>query len=164
MKKHLIHLAIASGAALLAFVLLGLLTAYFSSVAGNPPILKLLPEVDEAQALIRRTITPEIQSELPLVVSKGVIDVAGHLICDKGENVRVEVDITQAASQAHATGSSLEPCTGELQIWDAVAVARGHSPRFDPGAAWACAVATTRKGNQITDTFRWCKQVSLVEK
>jgi hypothetical protein len=85
----------------------------------------------------------------------------GHGGCAVGQIVTVDVEITQTASAALATAQTEAVCTGELQYWSATVAVDG-TDRFRPGLARACGVATTRDGGAVTDTFEWCRDVTLV--
>jgi hypothetical protein len=91
----------------------------------------------------------------------GPIFVDGHGGCTAGEIVGIQVTVTQSTTGALATGDTQEICTGELQQWSVRAAADG-ADRFAAGPARACGVATTRSEGQITDTFEWCRDITLV--
>ena len=163
MRARVFRLLLASSSALLAFVLVGLLTAALSSRQLPKAVRVFIPEPDVAEALIfQRTISPEIQTDLSLMPNGRIIITKGRVHCTEGEAVRVKVEITQSSTGAKAIGHTDEVCTGEPQNWDAITVTR-KSAAFEPGEAQACAVARTRFRDEITDTFSWCRSVMLVD-
>lgn len=104
----------------------------------------------ERAVIRRRTITPEFDP--PLEVRAGrVVFARGFIACDPGEIFRVEVTVDQGDTTGE--GRTVGRCTGEVQVWTAVVVARGGT--FESGPSTACAVATSRRLG-ITDTFEWC--------
>lgn len=104
----------------------------------------------EPAVLRRRTITPEFDP--PLEVRAGrVVFARGFVACDPGEIFRVEVTLEQGDTTGQ--GRTVGRCTGEVQVWTAVVVARGGT--FESGPSTACAVATSRRIG-VTDTFEWC--------
>ena len=106
----------------------------------------------------RRTITPEFDP--PLAVRAGrVVYARGFVACDPGEIYRVEVTVEQGETVGE--GRAVGRCTGEVQVWTAVAVARDGAT-FESGPSSACAEATTRRTG-ITDTFAWCGTPLLAE-
>jgi hypothetical protein len=122
-----------------------------------------IPGVRVAEARLNfRIISPSIQSELELLPSLRLVEVVGHIHCDAGEQLRVDVVITQEATGAQAVGHTPDICTGEVQTWTARAGTRSAAT-LEPGPAQACAVAVTRLRGQVTDSFSWCKSVILVE-
>ena len=122
----------------------------------------LIPNAQVAEArIITRIISPELQSNLDLLPNNRLVNIVGHIHCDAGEQLRIDFTITQDARQAKAKGHTQDFCTGEVQTWTGRTAAAAPPP-FTPGPAEACAVATTRSRGKVTDTFTWCKSVTLV--
>ncbi|HXF63825.1 MAG TPA: hypothetical protein VNK95_19535, partial [Caldilineaceae bacterium] len=113
--------------------------------------------------IITRFISPDIESTLKISLNYRHVTAAGRIHCTAGEQVRLDVTITQETTGAQATGHSQHFCTGEVQTWTAKAVARGATV-FELGAAEACAIAVTRLHGKVTDAFSWCRTVTLVPK
>lgn len=111
----------------------------------------------EPAVIRRRTITPEFDPPLDLRAGRVVV-ARGSLACDEGEVFTVRVTLTQDGTSG--TGRTAGRCTGEVQQWTAVVVARGGT--FSEGPAHACAVATTRRIG-VTDTFEWCADPVLAD-
>ena len=98
---------------------------------------------------------------LPLSDSD-VVTASGHGACTAGEEVTVDVTITQTVGGYLASGSAQfqQTCTGQLQSWQ-VAVPADPGSNFVDGPATACGTAVTRDETGVTDTFDWCKVVRL---
>ncbi len=109
----------------------------------------------------RRVISPEFTSTLILKPNHRVILAGGHVGCTASETFNIEATITQESTGAVAVGYTQGFCTGERQIWDAIAPARGPA-QFEVGPALACGLLRTRLRGQVTDSFQWCKNVTLV--
>ena len=109
----------------------------------------------EPAVIRRRTITPEFDPPLDLLVGR-VVFARGFIACDPGEIFVVNVELTQDG--ATGQGRTAGRCTGETQVWTAVVVTR--SGEFVEGPAQACAEATTRRLG-ITDRFEWCGNPEL---
>jgi hypothetical protein len=105
----------------------------------------------EPVLLRRRTITPEFNPPLEVRADR-VVFARGSVACDPGEIFRVNVTVEQGTTTGR--GVTVGRCTGEVQEWTAVVVAR-RGGTYQSGPSTACAVATTlRRG--VTDTFEWC--------
>lgn len=124
----------------------------------------LLPSA-EAAPLLRATraisIPFGIASPVQLSDNGRHIFIEGHGGCAADQMVRVHVTVTQSTTGALARGHTQEFCTGDLQHWTIKAVARGPA-RFVAGPAEACGVARTRFRGKRTDTFQWCRDITLV--
>jgi hypothetical protein len=73
------------------------------------------------------------------------------------------VNITQTGSTVMGSGQVQQSCLGEsqLQYWQLAANSTTNTD-FADGAATACGEAVTRDSEDtITDTYTWCKQVTL---
>lgn len=112
------------------------------------------------QSTRRISIPYGIASPLPMSSDGKNIIVTGHGGCTQYEEVTVTVTITQTVSGASATGETQQTCSGELQNWTAVATAETSTP-FEAAGARACGVATTRADGEVTDTYEWCRDVTL---
>jgi hypothetical protein len=113
-----------------------------------------------ADALIRRrTITPEVDTGLPVRTDGRHVSVTGPMACDRGETWEVEATLTQGG--VRGTGRSEGTCRGDVQEWVVRAVAAGEAATFEPGAARACAVLRTLKDDAQTDRHQWCNDVVL---
>jgi hypothetical protein len=158
MKALTISVVVGSAMFLLSILLTGL-----AAMPDAPSALTaVLPEVEVAEAFIRRQIiSPDIESTLQLSLNGRHVSVEGRVACDEGEQVRLDVTVTQASSGAVGTGHTRAFCTGAAQDWIALAVAKGAT-KFAAGAAEACAVAETRLKGKTTDTHSWCADVTLV--
>lgn len=109
----------------------------------------------------RISIPYGFQANLPVMnVGQQTIRASGHGGCTAGEHVTVAITVTQAISGAIATGENEHTCTGELQMWTSVITADTPTP-FVAGAAQACGFATSYDGIYVSDTFDWCRDVSL---
>jgi len=98
------------------------------------PVLSALihkAEIAEAR-IITRVISPQIDLNLPLSSNNRHIAVAGHIQCDAREHVRIDVTITQDTTGVQAKGHTQMICSGAVQHWTALAVARGR-PVFGAG-------------------------------
>lgn len=131
--------------------------------APRPEVPAYLME-DEGHGLdliIRRYISPDIRSPLVLSANDRHIIVVGRMHCTQGERFRIDVTLQQAATGAYAEGHTQATCSGEIQLWEVDAVARGPVP-FKSGPASASAVATTWARGRLTDTFHWSRNLTLV--
>lgn len=97
---------------------------------------------------------------LPLMAADFEVQTSGPGGCTAGEDATVAITITQSMSGVYGLGNWSGVCTGQLQIWNTVVTVQTTVP-FLPGDALACGFATTKKGGIVTDTFEWCKQVTL---
>ncbi|MGH2989684.1 MAG: hypothetical protein ACRDMA_07440 [Solirubrobacterales bacterium] len=84
----------------------------------------------------------------------------GPIGCTREERISIRVTVTQSASGARARESWKGRCTGELQHWQVRAHAR-RGTLFQTGRGRVCAVATTRSGDRVTDTRKWCERVQV---
>jgi hypothetical protein len=123
----------------------------------------ILPSPELARIVARRAISIPFgfESSLTLLDAGQHILAKGHGGCEAGQIATVDVEIIQATSGVTATGQTQSVCTGELQQWSATVEAT-QPDRLVPGPARACGVATTRANGQLTDTFQWCRDVTLV--
>ena len=113
-----------------------------------------------ADALIRRrTITPEVDTGLPIRTDGRHVSVTGPMACDPGETWEVRATLTQGG--ARGEGRNEGACRGEIQEWVVRVVAAGQAVRFDPGAARGCAVLRTIRDDAQTDRHEWCNDVVL---
>lgn len=115
----------------------------------------------EIMATNRISIPYGVEATLPLSTIGREILISGHGGCTENEEVTVELTVTQAATGATATGQTQQTCSGVLQQWQALATA-DTATAFDGGAAEVCGVATTRADGYVTDTFEWCRDVTLI--
>ena len=112
-----------------------------------------------ADAIIRRrTITPEVDTGLPIRTDGRHVSMSGAFACDPGENWEVAADLTQDGSKGG--GRSQGVCRGDVQEWLVRAVAEGNAV-FEPGEARACAVLRTLRDTAQTDRHEWCNDVVL---
>ena len=116
------------------------------------------PEVAEA-IIRRRTITPEVDTGLPIRTDGRHVSVSGAFACDPGENWEVTTQLTQGGSRGG--GRSQGICRGDVQEWIVRAVAEG-SGVFEPGEARGCAVLRTLRDAGETDRHEWCNDVVLI--
>lgn len=145
-----------------AFGLFGFLDSLMSGSQVSPALRAVIPAAPVAEArILTGVISPGIESGLVLANNERLIEVKGHIACDEGEQLRIDVRITQGATGATAVGHTQDFCTGDVQTWTGRAVVRGRNAVV-AGAAEACAVAQTRFRGQVTDSFAWCKDVALV--
>jgi len=129
---------------------------------------KLLMQSPMASPSEQRWLLPTRAISIPFGFDSPLIlrDAGQHLLinghggCAAGQIVTVDLTITQTASLALATGQIQEICTGDLQFWKADLTA--DSGRFVPGPAHACGLATTHLDGVETDSFDWCRDITLV--
>ena len=77
--------------------------------------------------------------------------------------VTVSVSALQVASLAVARGTSArQSCTEEADTFTAELTVREGRPSFAAGPVQACALATMRNGNTITNVDHWCSFVQVV--
>ncbi|HBY94061.1 MAG TPA: hypothetical protein DEP84_08880 [Chloroflexi bacterium] len=151
----------------IALVLYGLAftLATPAPVQAATEVIPVRDRADPAMRIVTRIISPQIQSTLDLTANLRHIEVKGHIVCDRGEMVRIRVVVTQDSTRAVAQGHTQDFCIAEdaddVQFWTVNAVARGPAG-FEPGRAEVCAWANTRFRSEITDRFQWCKEVTLV--
>lgn len=93
------------------------------------------------------------------------IVVQGHITCDPGDKFRIDVTVSQLATDeldgAIAKGHTRGVCTGAtLQAW-VVTAKRQAGTVFAAREAQVCAVATTKNDGSTDDAFQWCKDVTL---
>jgi hypothetical protein len=96
-----------------------------------------------------------IDTEAALNVQGRHAIVSGPIICDEGDQLRIQLTVWQDASGAYGEGRTQLWCTGELQQWSVRVVARGATT-FEAGPAEACAVGITRHRGKTTDERAWC--------
>lgn len=162
MKARLDRLGTVFAMAFAAFALLSALQILMGLGKFTVELQALIPNAPVAEArIITRIISPALQSTLDLLPNNRQVHVVGHIHCDAGEQLRIDFTITQDSRQAKAKGHTQDFCTGEVQTWTGRTAAAAPTP-FAPGPAEACAVATTRYRGKVTDTFTWCKPVTLV--
>jgi hypothetical protein len=114
---------------------------------------------DVAEAIIRRrTITPEVDTGLPIRTDGRHVSMSGAFACDPGENWDVTAELTQGGSRGG--GRSQGVCRGDVQEWLVRAVAEGNAA-FEPGEARGCAVLRTLRDTSETDRHEWCNDVVL---
>ena len=106
----------------------------------------------------RRTITPEVDTGLPIRTDGRHVSMTGPMACDPGENWEVGGRLTQGGSRGG--GRSEGVCRGDIQEW-VVRVAAEGAARFEPGPARGCAVLRTLKDGAETDRHEWCNDIVL---
>jgi hypothetical protein len=112
-----------------------------------------------AGAIIRRrTITPEVDTGLPIRTDGRQVSMTGPMACDPGENWEVNGTLTQGASRGVGRGEGV--CRGDIQEW-VVRIAAEGDVRFEPGAARGCAVLRTLRNAAETDRHEWCNDIVL---
>lgn len=162
MKARLHRLGTVLAMTFVAFALLIVLQILMDLGKLAVGLQTLIPNAPAAEArIITRIISPALESNLELLPNNRLVHVVGHIHCDAGEQLRIDFIITQADRQANARGHTQDFCTGEVQTWAGRTAAAAPTP-FAPGPAEVCAVATTRFRGKVTDTFSWCKPVTLV--
>ena len=89
--------------------------------------------------------------------------VTGPIACTQGEQVTIDIVVTQRSTGAIAKGSFRDFCVGEntIQNWQVNANTVG-SNTFEEGTALTWAVATTRDHNTVTDVRQWAKEVNVI--
>ena len=139
--------------------LVGVLASPPQRTSGSSALLSAPLAPDVADALIRRrTITPEVDTGLPIRTDGRHVSMSGAFACDPGENWEVSADLTQEGSRG--AGRSQGTCRGDIQEWVVRAVGESGSV-FDPGQARACAVLRTLEDTAETDRHQWCNNVVL---
>ncbi len=114
---------------------------------------------DAAGAIIRRrTITPEVDTGLPIRADGRQVSMTGPMACDPGENWEVNGTLNQGGSQGRGRAEGV--CRGDIQEW-VVRIAAEGDVRFGPGAARGCAVLRTLKNGAETDRHDWCNDIVL---
>jgi hypothetical protein len=119
-----------------------------------------VPRLPSIKASYRISIPFGFGTPLPILDQGQSVLTNGHGGCTAGEQVTVAVTVTQAATGAEATGGTQESCTGELQRWNAQVTLQSGGP-FVAGEAQACGYAVTRDGDEVTDTYPWCRDITL---
>jgi hypothetical protein len=115
--------------------------------------------VGPSDAIIRRrTITPEVDTGLPIRADGRQVSMTGPMACDPGENWEVTGTLTQAGSRGGGRAEGV--CRGDIQEW-VVRIAVEGGVRFEPGAARACAVLRTLRTAAETDRHEWCNDIVL---
>lgn len=93
------------------------------------------------------------------------IVVHGHITCDPGDKFRINVTVSQLATDesdgALAKGHTRGDCTGEVQQAWVVTAKRQASTVFGAGDARVCALATTKNDGSTDDAYQWCKDEVL---
>ena len=114
---------------------------------------------DPAGAIIRRrTITPEVDTGLPIRTDGRQVSMTGPMACDPGENWEVNGTLTQGRSRGVGRGEGV--CRGDIQEW-VVRIAAEGEVRFEPGQARGCAVLRTLRSGAETDRHEWCNDIVL---
>ncbi len=122
----------------------------------------LLPSLIAAVALLvlsqsalaiftRNTIDPNAT----LSVQGRHVLVTGPIECTQGEQLRIEITASQESAGAWGKGHTQLWCTGDLQQWSVLVVARGAAT-FQEGLSEVCAVGMTRHHGKPTDVREWC--------
>ena len=145
---------------------LGALLFVAGTVAASPErsrspfaVFTLAAGPDVADAILRRrTITPEVDTGLPIRTDGRHVSMSGAFACDPGENWDVTTELTQDRSRGG--GRSQGVCRGDVQEWVVRAVAQGDAT-FEPGEARGCAVLRTLRDTAETDRHEWCNDVVL---
>lgn len=115
----------------------------------------------DANAIIRRrTITPEVDTGLPVRTDGRQVSMTGPMACDPGENWEVRATLTEGS--ARGGGRSEGVCRGDPQEWVVRVTVDDPTARFEPGAASGCAVLRTVKDGAETDRHEWCNDIRLV--
>ncbi|HSM56288.1 MAG TPA: hypothetical protein VK879_09050 [Candidatus Sulfomarinibacteraceae bacterium] len=162
MKFHIPRFVLVVMIVLALFGFFGFLDSLLGATQVSPALRAVIPEAHVAEARIfTGVISPSIESELALGSNRRLVEVRGHIACEEGEQLRIDVTVTQGATGAVARGHTQDVCTGDIQVWTARVVARGPVASVT-GAAEACAVAQTRSRGHVTDAYSWCKGVTLV--
>jgi hypothetical protein len=112
----------------------------------------------QIRATDRISIPFGIEPTLPLGNAGHIVQVRGHGGCTANELVTVQITLTHSTDYTVATGQKAELCSGDLQHWNLIA---STATPLRSGAAEACGLATTRAGNNVTDTYEWCREVEL---
>jgi hypothetical protein len=115
-------------------------------------------EWPQIRATDRISIPFGIEPTLPLGNAGYIVQVRGHGGCTTNEMVTVQITLTHSTDYIIATGQKAELCSGDLQHWNLIA---STATALRSGAAEACGLATTRAGNNVTDTYEWCREVEL---
>lgn len=96
-----------------------------------------------------------------LNAERETVAIVGPGACTAGQQVTIDVTITQMQSAATATGQTQALCTGESdQGWSGSAHVTSGA-LLQPGPAQACGVATTSTEQGVTDQMQWCREVRL---
>ncbi|HEX2043409.1 MAG TPA: hypothetical protein VHF24_12310 [Acidimicrobiales bacterium] len=106
----------------------------------------------------RRTITPEVDTGLPIRTDGRQVSMTGPMACDPGENWEVSGRLTQGVSRGGGRSEGI--CRGDIQEW-VVRVAAEGDVRFEPGPAQGCAVLRTLRNGVETDRHEWCNDIAL---
>lgn len=115
---------------------------------------------DAADAIIRRrTISPEVDTGLPIRTDGRHVSMTGPMACDPGEMWEVRGNLSQGESRGG--GRSEGACRGDIQEWVVRVVAEGDGV-FEPGEARGCAVLRTLREGTQTDRHEWCNDIKLV--
>jgi hypothetical protein len=123
-------------------------------------LLLVVGATDPAGAIIRRrTITPEVDTGLPIRTDGHHVSMTGPMACDPGENWEVTADLTQRGTRGG--GRSEGVCRGDIQEWVVRVVGEGERT-FEPGEARGCAVLRTLRSGAETDRHQWCNEIQLV--
>jgi predicted extracellular nuclease len=90
------------------------------------------------------------------------VQTSGTITCTpSGERFVINVRLSQGSTGAIGTGSARGLCTGGTVAWT-VAARTQPGPRFEPGPATLCFVATTVRGkNTVIDREEGCEEVTL---
>ncbi len=118
-------------------------------------------ETPAADAVLRRrTITPEVDTGLPIRTEGRHVSMTGPMACDPGESWEVRAELTQGP--ARGGGRSEGVCRGDVQEWVVRVAAEGPTTTFQPGEARGCAVLRTLRERAETDRHEWCNDIVLV--
>lgn len=139
-----------------------------TAIAQSSPTSQRQPAVEpdpagapRLMATSRISIPYGVEPTLPLGTLGRDVLISGHGGCTENEVVTVELTVTQAATGATAVGDTQQVCNGLLQHW--YALAHADTPTlFSGGAAEVCGIATTHDSGEVTDTYEWCRDVTLV--
>jgi hypothetical protein len=123
-------------------------------------VLLVIGTADPGGAIIRRrTITPEVDTGLPVRTDGHHVSMTGPMACDPGESWEVTADLTQSGARGGGRGEGV--CRGDVQEWVVRVVGEGDA-RFRPGPARGCAVLRTLKDRAETDRHQWCNDIRLI--
>ncbi len=123
-------------------------------------LLMVVGAADPAAAIIRRrTITPEVDTGLPIRTEGHHVSMTGPMACDPGENWEVTADLAQRGKRGG--GRSEGVCRGDIQEW-VVRVVGEDDRTFEPGDARGCAVLRTLRNGAETDRHQWCNDIELI--
>jgi hypothetical protein len=137
-----------------------LLLAVLGAVASSALVVGVVGTPAADAIIRRRTITPEVDTGLPIRTEGRHVSMTGPMACDPGENWEVRAELTQAS--ARGGGRSEGVCRGDIQEWVVRVAAEGTTTRFEPGEARGCAVLRTLREGAQTDRHEWCNDIVLI--